>query len=251
MAFLTRFLVWCARSLASCPPFGRDAQRQQAGRAGRRNKDSLALLICAPFPLDQHYAAHPEELHTKGHATLTLDIDNRLVLEGHLQCAAEELPLHPVDDLSYFGPSLAQICRERLEIDADGFYHCHPRYRPNPARHVPIRNTEDEHYSIVDTTNGRYTVLEEIEWSRAVFEVYEGALFLHQGRSYLVKEISHDSRIARLEEANVDWTTRVRDYTDVDAVETLRIREIRNSICRAYYGRVQSALTVLAVVCHG
>jgi DEAD/DEAH box helicase domain-containing protein len=185
-------------------------KRQQAGRAGRRNKDSLALLICDPFPFDQHFARNPEELFTKPQATLSLDLENELVLEGHVQCAAHEMPVHLSDDQIYFGSKLAQICTERLVVDEENFYHCHPRFLPNPARHVSIRNIEDESYAIVDTTGGKYAVLEEIEWSRAVFEVFEGSVFMHQGQTFLVREIQHDSRIAKLERANIDWTTRCR-----------------------------------------
>lgn len=97
--------------------------------------------------------------------------------------------------------------------DEEGFYHAHYRYRPNPARHVNIRTTDDDTYSVVDITDGRYKVLEEIEWARAIFEVYEGAIFMHQGQSYLVRELSHDKKLAKLERTNVEWTTRQRDFT--------------------------------------
>jgi DEAD/DEAH box helicase domain-containing protein len=185
-------------------------QRQQAGRAGRRNKDSLAMLICDPFPFDQHFARNPDELFSKPQATLNLDLENELILEAHIQCAAHEIPIYLSDDEGYFGTKLAQICKERLVVDEESFYHCHPRLRPNPARHVSIRNIEDENYAIVDTTSGKYAVLEEIEWSRAVFEVFEGSVFMHQGQTFLVREINHDARIAKLEKVNIDWTTRCR-----------------------------------------
>jgi len=191
-------------------PYTLPGFRQQAGRAGRRNKDSLAMLICDPFPLDQHYARNPSELFTKPHAQMSVELDNPLVLEGHVQCAAEEMPVHVGDDERYFGPLLGEVCTEKLVADDEGFYHAHFRYRPYPAKHVAIRNTEDETYSIIDTTDGRTAILEEIEWSRAVFEVFEGALFMHQGHTFLVKEVNHDQRWARLIEANVDWMTRVR-----------------------------------------
>jgi DEAD/DEAH box helicase domain-containing protein len=197
------------------------------------------MLMCDPWPLDQHYAKYPMELYTKPDAELSLDLDNEIVLEGHLQCAAHEMPIDPKEDQAYFGANLPELCRMKLVGDDAGFYHCHVRYKPFPSRHVTIRNTEDEHYTVIDITDGRYRVLEETEFSRAIFEVYEGAIFMHQGRTFLVKEVNHDQRLAKVYAANVDWSTKQRDYTDIDAVEAYRIREIKDSNCFACYGSVR------------
>lgn len=173
------------------------------------------MLICDPFPIDQHYARNPEALFAAPFAQLALDLDNPIVFEAHVQCAAYEMPIHPVEDSAFFGDKLLGACLERLVEDADGFYHCHPRYTPNPARHVPIRNTEDESYSIVDITDGRNEVVEEVEFSRAIFTIYEGAVFMHQGRSFLVKEVDHEQKLSKVQEASIDWRTRNRDFTCV------------------------------------
>ena len=125
------------------------------------------------------------------------------------------MPIHPVDDLPYFGASLPEICAARLIRDDEGFYHCHPRCKPYPAKLVPIRNTEDDSYAIVDISNGRNEVIEEIAVSRAIFTTYEGAVYMHQGRTFLVKEVNHDRKMATVEQATIEWQTRVRDYTCV------------------------------------
>ena len=49
--------------------------RQQSGRAGRRNKDSLSILLGDCFPTDQHYMQNPDELFTKPNAELRIDLD--------------------------------------------------------------------------------------------------------------------------------------------------------------------------------
>lgn len=174
------------------------------------------------------------------------------------EASSPPLPYHSEDDVRFFGPDLPEMCRERLAVDEEGFYHCHYRFRPFPSKHVSIRTTDDETYQVIDVSGGKYKVLEEIEWKRAIFELYEGAIFMHQGQSFLVKELNHDRRFARLERTNVEWTTRQRDFTyvcallldrsllmafvirDVDAIETLRIREIADAPLPAYYGRVKS-----------
>lgn len=213
--------------------------RQQAGRAGRRNKDSLAILVADPFPVDQHYVKNPQELFSKPYAVLSVDIDNPLVLEAHVQCAAMEMPIMPEDDAVFFGKGLPKLCETRLIKDDQGFYHCHPRFKPHPAKHVSIRGVEDGHFVVIDITNGRNKVLEEVEPSRASFTIYEGAIYMHQGYTYLVREMNIDGLFAKVIMANVDWTTKQRDFTDVDAVETQRIRRVRGSRSMVFYGSVR------------
>lgn len=74
---------------------------------------------------------------------------------------------------------------------------------------------------------------------RASFEIYEGAIFIHQGRTYLVQECNIDKRYARVQLTKVDWTTIQRDYTNVDAIstdESKHIGETKNFVC---YGQVR------------
>ncbi|KAL4762026.1 uncharacterized protein BDW70DRAFT_149752 [Aspergillus foveolatus] len=148
------------------------------GRAGRRNKDSLSILIGERYPTDQFYMRNPEELFSKPNCELQVDLTNELVLEGH-----------PDDDQIYFGPQLSEFASTRL------------RFRPQPSRCVPIRDTEDQHFAV--------------EASRAFFTLYEGGIFLHQGQTYLVRELNPDRFFAR-----------VRDFTDIDPVETEHMRLI-------------------------
>jgi len=98
-------------------------------------------------------------------------------------------------------------------------------------------------YTIIDITNahqpgGAARVIEDIEFSRAIFETYEGGVFMHQGLTFIVTEVDHDERTARLMRSDVNWTTRPRDFTNVDPTQTHRIREIRGSSQRAFYGRI-------------
>ncbi|KAI1143075.1 P-loop containing nucleoside triphosphate hydrolase protein [Hypoxylon sp. FL0543] len=213
--------------------------RQQSGRAGRRNKDSLSVLVGDCFPTDQHYMQNPDELFTKPNCELQVDLNNMLVLEGHIQCAAYEMPIKPVEDAVYFGKDLAKIAEERLIKDDLGYYHCHDRFRPVPSRFVAIRDTEDEHFAIVDISHGKNVVLEELEASRAFFTIYDGAIFLHQGNSYLVRDFQPERNIAKVEKVMVEWTTQQRDFTDVDPIETEAIRKIPGSLSRAFHGSIR------------
>ena len=213
--------------------------RQQSGRAGRRNKDSLSVLVGDCFPTDQYFMNNPDEIFTKPNCELQVDLGNMLVLEGHVQCAAFEMPIRPDEDKVYFTKQLEEICDERLRKAELGFYHTAARFLPHPSRTVAIRDVEDTHFAIVDTTGGRNVVLEELEASRAFFTIYEGGIFLHQGRTYLIKEMSTERMIAKVEYVKVDWTTQQRDYTDIDPIETESIRRIPNSLSRAFFGAIK------------
>ena len=214
--------------------------RQQSGRAGRRNKDSLSVLVGDCFPVDQHFMANPDEIFTKPNCELQVDLTNELVTEGHIQCAAYEMPIQPDEDSKFLGKQLAEICKDRLTYDPLGFYHCHERFRPLPSKCVSIRDTEEDSFAVVDTTHNRNIVLEEVEASRAFFTLYDGGIFLHQGRTYMVKEFSPERKIAKVKLVKVDWTTQQRDFTDVDPIETEQVRRVSvNSMTRAYFGRIK------------
>ena len=213
--------------------------RQQSGRAGRRNKDSLSVLVGDCFPTDQYYMENPDEIFTKPNCELQVDLQNMLVLEGHIQCAAFEMPIRPDEDKPYFGKQLPEIAEERMVKDPLGFYHCNERFRPHPSKCVAIRDTEDGHFAVIDITNNRNIVLEEVEPSRANFTIYEGGIYLHQGYTYLVKEFSPEQKYAKVTLVKVDWTTQQRDYTDVDPIETEAIRRIPDSLSRAFFGAIK------------
>ncbi|KAG2149330.1 DEAD H helicase [Suillus clintonianus] len=223
-------------------PFGIANFRQQAGRAGRRSRDSLAVLVAEDLPIDQEYVDSPDELYNKPVDDLIVDVESKVIIEAHLQCAAHEMPLSK-DDVIYFGASLAELCDSKLRKDKDGWYHPHPKFLPYPAKHISIRGADDDKYTIIDVTKvglpgGVPRIMEEIELSRAIFELYEGGVFIHQGLTFIVKEVSHDTKMARLVRADVNWITKPRDFTDVDAKQTHRIKEIAGSPHRAYFGRV-------------
>ncbi|CZT00497.1 hypothetical protein WAI453_009301 [Rhynchosporium graminicola] len=225
-------------------PYSISNLRQQSGRAGRRNKDSLSVLLGDCFPTDQYYMQNPDEIFTKPNCELQVDLQNPLVLEGHVQCAAFEMPIRPDEDSIYFGKMLPELVEERMVKDDLGFYHCHDRFRPFPSKFVSIRDTEEDHFAIIDITHGKNVVLEELEASRAFFTLYDGGIFLHQGNTYLVKEFNPERKIAKVELVRVDWTTQQRDYTDIDPVETEAIRRIPKSLSRAFYGTIKIQQTV-------
>jgi len=97
------------------------SQRQQIGRAGRRARDSLAIYVADRCGTDSHYVAYPDDLFDKPTSDLVINLDNPLVIEAHLQCAAFEMPLSG-DDAHWFGPLTTTLCETKLVRDKEGWY---------------------------------------------------------------------------------------------------------------------------------
>lgn len=221
---------------------------QQSGRAGRRNHDSLTVVVASDSPVDQHYVAHPDTLlnvdDPDSYQDLVLDFENKLILEGHFQCAAFELPIEIERDSVYFNKDfLTKICEASLYRNDDG-YHTSNRFLPWPSKHVSLRGVEEEKFAVVDITNGRNLVIEEVEASRTSFTLYDGAIFIHQGYPYLVKEMNPDERYAQVQRVDVDWVTSQRDFTDVDPDLIETVRSLKTSDTPVYFGNIKTKIVV-------
>ncbi|TIB79507.1 hypothetical protein E3Q23_00139, partial [Wallemia mellicola] len=221
-------------------PYSLSSLRQQMGRAGRARRDSLAILIAESLPLDNYYSNYPEEIFTRPPTDLQVDIDNDAIFEPHLQCASDELPVSLVGDRVYFGKDqLERVAARSLDRDDQGWYHCDPRLRPYPSRFIKLRGNEESIYKVYNVYKNSESLIEQVEESRAVFELYEGGIFFNAGLSYQIYEVSHDTKICRANQVNVNFNTKPRDYTDVDPIETCRMRAIKGSTMRAFYGRIK------------
>ncbi len=95
-------------------------QRQQAGRAGRRARDALALYVADGSPVDHHYVQNPASLFDKAMDDLVVDLENSVIMEAHLQCASHEVPL-AIEDEKYFGPLMKELCETKLSRDKEGW----------------------------------------------------------------------------------------------------------------------------------
>ncbi|WFD26002.1 ATP-dependent 3'-5' DNA helicase [Malassezia nana] len=216
-------------------PYSFASMWQQAGRAGRRRKDALVVLLGEPFPLDQYYMRHPELVFRAEAAPLWLDPSNELLMEQHVLCAAHEVPLSS-DDVRYFGERCLDICSRLLDRDPEGFYFPRSNAAEHPATDISIRGARQDTYRYLDAKT--WTLLEEVELERVFFEAYPGAIFLHQGVSYVCQEVDHDRRLAHMLASRVSYHTRPRDFTDVDACQVWRVRSLEHVQGHAFYGKV-------------
>ncbi|KAJ3044878.1 hypothetical protein HDV00_000160 [Rhizophlyctis rosea] len=231
-------------------PFNLASFRQQAGRAGRRERDSVSILVAdGDNALDQFYMKEPENLFNTEVELSGVELENELVLEAHLQCAAAEVPVRVEEDVAWFGERVGSLCQKGLLWDEGlKLYFPHRKYEGQPSRHIQIRSIDEETYRVIDVTTNKD--IEDIEASRVPFTLYEGSVFIHQGRSYMVNEVNAERMYAKVRPSNVDYVTANRDFTNVDptrTVETLVFgrgeggRGVRGRVC---YGEVRVTTVV-------
>ncbi|MER6911150.1 DEAD/DEAH box helicase [Streptomyces sp. NPDC000594] len=205
--------------LISGYPGTRASLWQQAGRAGRGGQGALAVLVARDDPLDTFLVHHPEALFRQPVESTVLDPDNPYVLAPHLCAAAAELPLTE-DDLKLFGPAApgllpqleaAQLLRRR----PTGW---HWTRRERAADLTDIRGGGGRPVQIVEESTGR--LLGTVDESAAHTTVHEGAVHLHQGRTYLVRRLDLDDAVALVEDAVPPYSTTARDTTSVSVLDT-------------------------------
>jgi DEAD/DEAH box helicase domain-containing protein len=195
------------------------ALRQRAGRAGRRQTPSLAVLVTRSTPLDQFLAREPAYLLEASPERALVQPDNLEILLAQLACAAFELPF---DKGERFGATTADETVAALECLVDdgrltrsgGRYHyVHDAY---PAAEVGLRDTAPERITAVDLETGE--VVTEVDQRVASRELHEQAVYQHEGRTWLVERLDLDARQARLRPAEPSHytvpVTRVRLEVD-------------------------------------
>ncbi|MEV2193159.1 DEAD/DEAH box helicase [Streptomyces phaeochromogenes] len=192
---------------------------QQAGRAGRSGQGALAILVARDDPLDTFLVHHPEALFDQPVESTVLDPDNPYVLAPHLCAAAAELPLTD-DDLPLFGPATAELLPqlEAAKLLRRRTKAWHWTRRERAADLADIRGGGGSPVQIVEAGSGR--LLGTVDAAAAHATVHEGAVHLHQGRTYLVKELHLDDSVALVEEANPPYSTVARDTTAISVLET-------------------------------
>jgi DEAD/DEAH box helicase domain-containing protein len=202
-------------------PGTRASMWQQAGRAGRRDADSLAVLVAQDDPLDQYLVQHPADLFDKPPEAAVIDPTNPYVLEPHLRCAARELPLSD-EDLAFFGePTDVAAAVERM-VERGELVHRRSSWndcgRGSPHREVDIRAGAGHVFAIVIGETGE--LLGTADEHRAYATLHPGAVYLHQGEQYLVDELDLVGRVAVVHAADPDFYTQSRDLTDIEVIRT-------------------------------
>lgn len=193
---------------------------QQAGRAGRRGGESLAIYLAFEGILDQYVLRTPEVLLGRRFERATIDLKNEHILAGHMLCAATELPV-VVDEAAEPEGRVARGLAGAglLRKTESGYVYAGPT-RPQEA--VKLDRIGEANVALVDVATN--DLLETLDLERALREAFPGAVYLHGARTWLVESLDLVAGIARLRRQDVDWwTVAVTDKT-AEIVETYGAR---------------------------
>ena len=209
---------------------------QQAGRAGRRDRDALTILIGLDTSINQYVMTNPDHIFGRAIERAVLDVDNPYVVLGHLRCAAQELPLCE-DEVAHFGPTAPlalRVLEENLKLHHVGgrWYHASVE---TPQHEVSLRDYADANVVIHDADSG--AVLGEVNKFDAQPILHPGAIYMHQGETYLVGDLDLERNLATVRRVDVDYYTQPKGGTDVHHVDH-RLREKPFGAGMAYWGEV-------------
>jgi DEAD/DEAH box helicase domain-containing protein len=198
--------------------------RQMWGRAGRRGR-GLAVYVAGEDALDQFFCRHPDEFLERPVEAAIVWHENEPIHLAHLLCAAHEGPLSAAD-AETLGPrwqAYADLLVAQGElVERRGRYSLR-RAEDYPAARVSLRSASPDNVAVIDVASGE--LLGTVETSRAPSTVHDGAVYLHLGRSYEVRELDFDGRRALVEPFNGDWYTQPKRETDMDIERLLDRRD--------------------------
>lgn len=192
---------------------------QRLGRAGRRQRPSLGILIASSQPLDQYVVRNPRFFLDASPEHARIDPDQLLILLDHVRCAAFELPFNRGE--SFGGEDLAEMLDylqdegvlhqegERWHWVADGY----------PANAVGLRSVAEGNFVVIDTSGGGQTIIAEVDYSAVPMTLYEGAIYMIQATPYQVEKLDWTGRKAFVTRTRADYYTDAIDYTRLRILE--------------------------------
>jgi len=192
---------------------------QRLGRAGRRQRTALGVLVASSLPLDQYLIRNPEFFLGASPEQARIDPDQLLILLDHVRCAAFELPFRDGDRFGKeaLGELLGYL-QEHGVVHREG-QQWHWMADSYPANSVSLRSVAEGNFVVIDTTSGAQTVIAEVDYSSAAETLYEGAIYMVQSAPWQVERLDWTGRKAFVTRTRADYYTDAIDYTRLKILE--------------------------------
>jgi DEAD/DEAH box helicase domain-containing protein len=209
---------------------------QRLGRAGRRDRPSLGVLIATSWPLDQYLVRNPDFFLGASPEHARIDPDQLLILLDHIRCAAFELAFR---DGEAFGKRqvqefLAYLEQEQVLHHEDGQWHW--MTDSYPANSVSLRTVAEGNFVVIDISAGAKKIIAEVDYSSAPVTLYEGAIYMVQSQPWQVEKLDWVGRKAFVRQTRADYYTDAIDYTRLKILD--RAAKIRAERRACSHGEV-------------
>lgn len=204
---------------------------QRAGRVGRAGRAALILLIASKDALDQFFMKHPRHFFDRAVEDAVVDPANAYILKHHLTCAASEYPLTTVES-EYHIPgwhdAIADLVQEGALLQSaagDAWYAA----RKKPHRLVNLR-TIGESWTITDQRSQQ--LIGTVSGGQVYAECYDGAIYLHRGRQYLIAGRHAEKGQIVAQEVDEPYYTRAKTNKETEILAELRSRPMQGFLAK-------------------
>ncbi len=208
---------------------------QQAGRAGRRNTLSAAVIIASASPVDQYLVKNPDYFFKRSPESAWVNPDNIFILLDHLKCAVFELPFQDSDEFSGPVADFMSYLEEEgvVRLSEGSWYWADRSY---PAEQIGLRSASPDNIVIINTTKGKNEVIGEMDLPSAKELLFQNAVYIHRGGQYLSKQLDIENKCCYVEEADLNYYTDSIVKTDIKLLQN-DAEDISNA-CRTIIGDV-------------
>ena len=205
---------------------------QRAGRAGRRQGRSAAVMVASSAPLDQFVVRNPSYFFDAAPEHALVNPDNLHILLDHIKCAAFELPFGAGER---FGREDVQEVLQLLS--EEGFVHLvedgaqgqwNWTSESYPADAVSLRSVSSDNFVIVDTTRGA-DIIGETDFTSALSTLHEKAIYIVEGRLFQVERLDFEGRKAYVRSVDCDYYTDAITYTRVTILDVFASESVAAS----------------------
>jgi len=202
---------------------------QRFGRAGRRRRPALGVLVATSAPLDQFIVRQPDFFLGSSPEHARIDPDQLLILLHHVRCAAFELPF--VDGEAFGGEALSELLAvlESEHVLHHEGRHWHWMADHYPANQVSLRGVAEGHFAVINITDGRREMMAEVDYASAAMTIYEGAIYLIQAAPWQVEQLDWEGRQAFVRPTEADYYTHAIDHTHLKILDQVEQDQTRHT----------------------